>query len=65
MELIWLELVLGFGVPVAWGVRELLILRRERNHEQAAATLLREATTDHAVDDHEHPERSTGGQDRR
>lgn len=30
MSLIWLEIVLGFGVPVAWGVWELYKLRRDR-----------------------------------
>lgn len=30
MQLIWLEILLGFGAPVAWGVWELHALRRDR-----------------------------------
>lgn len=32
--MIWLEILLGFGVPVAWGVYELLGLRRERRKDE-------------------------------
>ena len=30
MSPIWLEIVLGFLVPVGWGLRELYLLRRDR-----------------------------------
>ena len=30
MSLIWLEILLGFGAPVAWGLWELHALRRDR-----------------------------------
>jgi hypothetical protein len=34
--LIWLELVLGFGVPIAWGVWQLIDLRRWREKDRAS-----------------------------
>ena len=37
MSLIWLELVLGFAVPLAWGLRELLLLRRDKRSAEAEA----------------------------
>lgn len=36
-SLIWLEIVLGFGVPVAWGVWQLIDLRRYREQDRAEA----------------------------
>ncbi|MBQ0930316.1 hypothetical protein KAK07_08530 [Ideonella sp. 4Y16] len=36
MSLIWLEIVLGFGVPIAWGLWELWSLRRLRQRDEAA-----------------------------
>jgi hypothetical protein len=44
VPLIWLEILLGFGAPVAWGVWELHALRRDR---LAAA---RRATEQHLAD---------------
>lgn len=36
VSLIWLEIVLGFGVPIAWGLWELWSLRRLRQRDEAA-----------------------------
>ena len=38
MSLIWIEVVLGFAVPVGWAVWQLVSLRREqaRDREEAA-----------------------------
>ncbi len=33
--LIWIEVVLGFAVPIAWGVWQLWDLRRERQRDAA------------------------------
>jgi len=33
--LIWLEIVIGFAVPVAWGVWQLRDLRREKRLDEA------------------------------
>lgn len=33
LPLIALEIFLGFGVPIAWGVWELIALRRERRRD--------------------------------
>lgn len=43
VSLIWLEIVLGFGVPIAWGLWELWSLRRlrERDAAQARAAALK------------------------
>jgi len=41
MSLIWLELVLGFAVPLAWGLRELLLLRRDKRSAEAEADAAR------------------------
>ena len=30
MSPIWLEIMLGFLVPIGWGLRELYLLRRDR-----------------------------------
>ncbi len=35
VPLIALELFLGFGVPLAWGVWQLISLRREKARDQA------------------------------
>ena len=46
LPLIALEIVLGFGVPVAWGVWELLALRRlKRRDEEARAIAAAQAAT--------------------
>jgi hypothetical protein len=37
MSLIWLEIVLGFGVPVGWAVWQLVSLRREQRRDREAA----------------------------
>ena len=37
MSLIWLEVVLGFGVPVGWAVWQLVTLRREQARDREAA----------------------------
>jgi hypothetical protein len=37
VSLIWLEIVLGFGVPVAWGLWELHTLRQLRRRDEARA----------------------------
>ncbi len=37
MSLIWLEVVLGFGVPVGWAVWQLVSLRREQRRDREAA----------------------------
>ncbi len=37
MSLIWLEVVLGFGVPVGWAVWQLVSLRREQQRDREAA----------------------------
>lgn len=46
MSLIWLEIVLGFGAPLAWGGWELYALRRDRAaaRRQAAAAPTGDAT---------------------
>jgi len=41
MSLIWLELVLGFGVPLAWGLRELQLLRRDKRSAEVEADAAR------------------------
>ena len=33
--MIWIEVVLGFAVPIAWGVWQLWDLRRERQRDAA------------------------------
>ena len=45
MPLIALEVVLGFVVPIGWGVWELMSLRRERERDRLKA----QATVDDAV----------------
>lgn len=46
MSLIWLEILLGFGAPLAWGCWELYALRRDRAaaRRQAAAAPADDAT---------------------
>lgn len=39
MSLIWIEVVLGFGVPVGWAVWQLVSLRREQARDRAEAAL--------------------------
>ena len=34
-SLIWLEIVLGFAVPIAWGLWELRTLRQLRRRDEA------------------------------
>ncbi len=36
--MIWLEIVIGFAVPMAWGAWQLIDLRRERKRDEFAAT---------------------------
>jgi len=36
--LIWIEIVVGFAVPIAWGVWQLWDLRRERRRDAAKAS---------------------------
>lgn len=43
MSMIWLEVVLGFAVPVGWGLWELYALRRDR---EAAARRAADARSD-------------------
>lgn len=37
--MIWLEVVLGFLVPVGWGVWQLIDLRRERRKDAEKAAI--------------------------
>jgi hypothetical protein len=37
VSLIWIEILVGFGVPLAWGVWQLIDLRREREKDAAIA----------------------------
>ena len=37
LQLIVLEIVLGFGVPIAWGVWQLVELRRLKRRDEEAA----------------------------
>lgn len=41
MSLIWIEILIGFGVPIAWGVWQLIDLRRERERDAAKAAASR------------------------
>jgi hypothetical protein len=36
-SLIWLEIVLGFGAPLAWGFWELYALRRDKRRAERQA----------------------------
>jgi hypothetical protein len=50
VPLIAIEIVVGFGVPVAWGVWQLVDLRRERQREAIKAPEPAQATA------HDRPE---------
>lgn len=58
IPLIALEIVLGFGVPLAWGVWQLISLRREKARDAAkeAARAASQAETD-SPSPARHPER--------
>ena len=44
VSLIWLEVVLGFVVPIGWAVWQLIDLRRERERDRLKAKAADDAT---------------------